>query len=355
MQDYQKKFLLDLLYTQISPQSLYCLSMKRVGRPRVKMAIYVSAILLLVSAFVPAMNITHAAPGDITQVKSGLVAADSLTTGNTTFWTFGGEATILPGAKYTYSEDAQGLHIGVQAGDPTNWAGFYAVTQNTTASLFHAFITLPYTSMPTGEEYNTGIYVQTANKNKINYIGCLAVAYDGGPYFWTVNHSFGNANETTTIETLYQSNGTMPLAQDCTIITNGNNYLKVYLGGQVVVNRNNLALSIPAPYNAYLEVETTSTSAMRNGTYTDYYAALGENITVSGAPPGGKVQIENATGGVLASSTANITGIATLNVGQYHLPLTAYIRVYDVDGTLLGSTPSAVTIWGGDVYTFSSA
>src|SRR5437879_12840126 len=88
------------------------------GRPRVVLAIPASAILLLVSAFVPAMNITHAAPGDITLVKSGSVAVDSLTTGNTTSWTFGGEATILPGAKYTYSEDAQGLPIAVQEGRP---------------------------------------------------------------------------------------------------------------------------------------------------------------------------------------------------------------------------------------------
>ena len=318
------------------------------------LAISLAAILLLVSAFVPAMNITHAAPGDVSQVKSGRVAADSLMTGNTTSWTFGGEATILPGAKYTYSEDAQGLHIGVQAGAPNQWAGFYAASQNTTASLFHAFITLPYTSMPTGEEYNTGIYVQTANKNMINYIGCLAVAYDGGPYYWTVNHSYGPADRATTIETLYQSNGTMPLAQDCTIITNGNNYLKVYLGGKVVVNMKNLNLTIPAPFNTYIEVQTTSTSAMRNGTYTDYYATLGENITVSGATPGGMVQIEDASGIALVSSTANSTGVATLMVGPYHLPLNGYyIRVYDIDGTLIGSTPSAVTIWGGDAYAVS--
>ncbi|TMP97495.1 MAG: hypothetical protein E6K99_08885 [Thaumarchaeota archaeon] len=329
--------------------------MSRTGRSRIVLAISLAAILLLVSAFVPAMNITHAEPGDVTQVKSGRVASDSLTTGNTTSWTFGGEATILPGAKFTHSEDAQGLHIGVQAGAPSQWTGFYAVTQNTSASLFHAFITLPYTSMPKGEEYNTGLYVQTSNKHMINYIGCLAVAFDGGPYFWTVNHSFGPADQTTTIETLYQSTGTMPLAQDCTIITNGNNFLKVYLGGQVVVNRDNLTLSIPPPFNAYLEVETTSTSAMRNGTYTDYYATLGEDVTVSGAPPGGKVQIEDSSGGVLVSSTANITGVATLNVGQLQLPLSGYfIRVYDVDGTLIGSTPSAVTVWGGDVYTVST-
>src|SRR3989449_10718516 len=119
--------------------------MSRIGRPRIVLAISLAAILLLVSAFVPALNITHAAPGDVTQVKSGRVASDSLTTGNTTSWTFGGEATILPGAKFTHSEDAQGLHIGVQAGAPGHRTGVYAVTPNTSAAPFHTLITLPST------------------------------------------------------------------------------------------------------------------------------------------------------------------------------------------------------------------
>src|SRR2546427_6390778 len=97
--------------------------MSRTGRSRIVLVISLAAILLLVSAFVPAINITHAAPGDVTLVKSGRVASDSLTTGNTTSWTFGGEATILPGSKFTHSEDAQGLHIGVQAGRPTHESG----------------------------------------------------------------------------------------------------------------------------------------------------------------------------------------------------------------------------------------
>src|SRR5205823_14964795 len=144
---------------------------------------------------------------------------------------------------------------------------------------------------PKGEEYNTGIYVQTSNKHKINYIGCLAVAWDGGPYFWTVNHSFGPADQTTTIETLYLSNGTMPLAQDCTIITNGNNYLKVYLGGQVVVNRNNMTLNMPFPLQSYLEPQTSSASSMLYGAYTNYYETTNEGVTVTNAPVGGTAEL----------------------------------------------------------------
>src|SRR2546425_11110860 len=107
--------------------------MSIMGRPRVVLAIAASAILLLVSAFVPAMNITHAAPGDVTLVKSGRVVVDPLTTGNTTYWTLGGSATTAPGAKFTLSEDAQGLHIGVQAGAPRQRARDYVQAPHTTA------------------------------------------------------------------------------------------------------------------------------------------------------------------------------------------------------------------------------
>jgi len=249
-----------------------------ISKSRLRLAISVSAILLLVTAFVPAMNISHAAPVPITQAKSGLVKADSLTTGNTSYWYFGGDASSQPGATYTYSEDAQGLHIGAKAGLPMQWAGYYAESPNTIAYLFHAFINLPYTSMPSGESYNTGIYVQTWDTTYINYIGCLAVAWDQGPFYWTVVQSFGPVVGAATITTLYQSTGAMPLAEDCTIITNGNNYLRVYLGGNMVVNRNDLNLQMPSPFNTYIEVQTTSTSAMRMGTYTNYY---GKHCTCS--------------------------------------------------------------------------
>jgi len=322
-----------------------------ISKSRLRLAISVSAILLLVTAFVPAMNISHAAPVPITQAKSGLVKADSLTTGNTSYWYFGGDASSQPGATYTYSEDAQGLHIGAKAGLPMQWAGYYAESPNTTAYLFHAFINLPYTSMPSGESYNTGIYVQTWDTTYINYIGCLAVAWDQGPFYWTVVQSFGPLVGAATITTLYQSTGAMPLAEDCTIITNGNNYLRVYLGGNMVVNRNDLNLQMPSPFNTYIEVQTTSTSAMRMGTYTNYYAALDEKITVTGASPGGTAQIVGPSNTILVSNKTDSNGVATLEVAPYNLPLRANITVRDSAGTLVAATSSTLTIWSGDSYT----
>jgi len=102
----------------------------------------------------------------ITQTQSGGVSYDTLTTGNTKSWTFGGSAPGQ-GAPYTSSEDSQGLHLGVQAKVSGQWAGYYAVSQKTAATLFHAVLTQPYTLVSDGG-FNTGLYVQTSDVNWIN-------------------------------------------------------------------------------------------------------------------------------------------------------------------------------------------
>ncbi len=286
----------------------------------------------------------------VTQTQSGLDKFDSLATGITPYWTFDGSANNQPGSKTSFSEDSQGLHIGVQSPLSGVWTGFYARSPNTFATLYHLVTRMDYTSMPTGLGFNTGLYVQTWDNTWINYVGCVAQATSSG-YNWVVIQSFGPGTGAVTITVLYQSptNG-QPLTQDCTIITNGNNYLKVYLGGQVVVNRNNLNLQMAAPFNSYLEPQTSGGDSMRFGTYTNYYSTFGENVTVTNAPPGGTAKIVDSTNTILASGPVSSTGTATLPVGKYSLPLTANIQVYDSTNTLVASTSSPATIWGGDVY-----
>jgi len=60
------------------------------------------------------------------------------------------------------------------------------------------------------------------------------------------------------------------------------------------------------------------------------------------------------TGTVLASSPVDSTGTATLNVGEFHFPLVAYVKIYDSLGNQLVSTSSPVNIFGGDVYNVKS-
>jgi hypothetical protein len=60
----------------------------------------------------------------------------------------------------------------------------------------------------------------------------------------------------------------------------------------------------------------------------------------------------SATGQVLASSPADGSGTATMPIGKYHMPLVANIQA-TVLGLVVGSTPSPVSIWGGNSYSLS--
>ena len=294
----------------------------------------------------------HAATGSITPVRSGMLKSDSLTTGNTAYWTFGGDAAAQAGAKFTYSEDSQGMHIGVQSPAGGTWSGYYAHSPNSTAFLYHALVKLAYTSVP-DNGFNTGIYVQTWNTDFIDYIGCLAVAVPQG-YSWVVVQAYGVIVGSQVINTLYQSPlNAMPLAQDCTIITNGNNFLRVYLGGNMVVNRNNLTLNMPLPLQSYLEPQTSTAGSMLFGTYTNYYETANEGVTVTNAPAGGTAEIVDSSNHVLASAPVAANGSATMLVGKYPLPLSGFIKVFDHNSNQVASTSTAVSVWGGNVYTTS--
>ena len=104
-------------------------------------------MVLILGMMRPTFGIVHATSVTVTQTSSGLVASDSLTTGNTAYWYFGGDA-VGEGAPYKYSENSSGLYIGVQATLPGHWAGIYAESPNTNATLFHAVLSLPYPTIP---------------------------------------------------------------------------------------------------------------------------------------------------------------------------------------------------------------
>ena len=299
-----------------------------------------------------AVSTPNPAPaGHVTQTRAGLDHFDSLTTGNTSYWSIFGSAPA-EGAPFAFNENSTGLHLGVQAKFPTTWAGLFAESPNTTATAYHAVITLPYSTIP-DNNFNTGMYIQTADPHFINYVACAATVSQSG-YQWAVVQASGVVVGAAATTVLWASPlNSMPLTQDCTIITNGQNYLKVYLGGNVVYQSSGLVLNMPSPFNSYIEVQTNSASAMRWSTYVYYYSIFGENVTVTGAPAGGTVKIVDSSNTMLASGPVASSGIATVPVGKYRLPLTGFINIYDSTGTLVASTSTAVALWGGDVYTVS--
>ncbi len=302
----------------------------------------------------------------IKQVQSGLVVSDPLNNetktqqqlqANQKYWVYGGDAAARH-APFDFFKDALGFHIGVQSPDG-GWAGLYAESPNTNAMLFHSVITTPVSVLPvlpTPQWYENGMYVQTlvTPQSSVNYVTCTSATGQWGT-LWGVISVTGNANQATTFNTLYTDGSqNQPLTRDCTIITNGNNYLKVYLDGVKVYENSTLNLQMPMPFNTYLEPQSTYQGQLLNGTFTDYYATSGETVQVTNNPVlATTVDLVDPTGKVLATSPVS-SGTATFTIGQFHMPLAAYIKIYGSNGIQLASTPSPANLFGGDVYSVST-
>ena len=289
--------------------------------------------------------------------KSGLLISDSLTNETQTqqqlqttskYWIYGGDA-IAEKAPYTFWRNTQGLYTGVKAPSNATWAGIYAVSRNTPSMLYHSVITTPVQTIPENNVYyNNGMYVQTNGSRNVNYVTCTSNIDSFGTVwavFWATGNPYGATNFT---RLWYDPSPNQPLTRDCTIITNGNNYLKVYMDGVKVVDSNNMNLQMPSPFNVFLEPQSSYDGQLLNGTFTDYYATTSENVTINNLPNNAaRVDIVNSSDNVLATSqVANKT--ASLTVGQYDFPLLGTIKVYDSSNALITSKSSS--IYGGDVY-----
>ncbi len=291
----------------------------------------------------------------VAQSQSGLVASDSLTNETESqqqlqsspgYWQYTGDAPS-ENAPYQFSRDTSGLHIGVQAPKDGTWAGFFAESPNTNAELFHSVITTPLRALPSNEFYNNGMYVQTAN-GYINYVTCVALTNDQATV-WAVISSTGNYNQATTETVLAMDNSAnQPLTRDCTIITNGNNYLKVYLDGSLFYSSGSLNLQMPAPFNVYLEPETSYAGQLLTGTFTDYYVTSNEAITAENLPGNAATISLVESSGTVLNSTGVSGGSASLEIGQYHFPIKSTLNAYDSSHNLVAS--GAVSAYGGDLY-----
>ncbi|MBI5698392.1 MAG: hypothetical protein HZC29_07935 [Thaumarchaeota archaeon] len=292
----------------------------------------------------------------ITKTQSGLVSSDPLNNETQTreeleaeqgYWYYGGSAFTYfdPPAPTDLYKDTEGLHIGVQTTTNGTYAGYYAVAQPSDAKLFHSVISTPVRTI-SGDFFQNGLYVQT-NDGRINYVTCVSITSTAGTS-WHIVRTFGDLNQATQFEVLW-SDGTanQPLTRDCTIITNGVNYLKVYIDGVKVYENNSIDLQMPGPFLYFLEPQN-SHAQMLYGVYDDYYTTTNESIEVINAPlTASRVDVVDSTGNVLASSSVT-NGTATLDVGMYHFPLNADIIVYDSNNTELVSM--GVNIFGGDEY-----
>ena len=280
--------------------------------------------------------------GSIKQTQSGLVASDSMTTGNTAGWTFG-VSTSATGNQYNYYEDSQGLHLGVQSPSSGSWINYNAVSPFMSASLFHAVLTNPYPTSTDGV-FNPGFYIGGSDYNSI--IGCVGWSDPTG-YYWALQTS---TDAGSTWATLWQAGpSTLSNTVDCTVVTNGSNQLTVYVGGSAVFSSASMTLSMTAPFRVFFQ-DDSSSATMRYTTFYNYYASTSDVVTVTSAPSGDSAQLVDASNNVLASAKVATNGDAFLPVGMYAMPVTAYLKVLDPSGALVASTSAPVPIYGGDVY-----
>ncbi|TBR12255.1 MAG: fibronectin type III domain-containing protein [Candidatus Nitrosotenuis sp.] len=304
-----------------------------------RMAIVLSAVLLvlLTGVTVQSLSTVSAASYSIDKVQSGLAASDSLTSGNTAGMTFGGTASI-----HDYFENSQGLNMGIRALQSGQWVNYYASLPQADARLYHAHVTISDAIVSDGVS-NVGLYVE--GSDFIPHVGCEAYA-DSTGHYWVVEQS-SDAGATYNILYITQPNA-LPQAQDCTIITNGSNYLKVYIGGNLVFSSDTMNLGMSAPFIVFVQDDTSSSSSLHYAKYRNYYATTDENVQVINNPSNAAtVKIVDSSGQVLASSPVT-SGTATLDVGRYTFPLSGTIKVYDSSNSVITSSPA--TVYGGDAY-----
>lgn len=307
-------------------------------------------------------------PYSINQVSSGVVVSDSLTNetqtqqqlqANPGYWRYGGDAPA-ENAPYMISRDNQGFHIGAQAPANGTWAGYYGVTQDTKAMVFHSIITTPVQSIPSNANwYENGMYVQNGTGN-VSYIDFSSNTSIFGNQ-WVLAVTKGNDFGTTSYTPLWWStqNTTGPLTRDVTIITNGNNFLKVDVDGTQVYDNNNLNLGITHAPVTFLEPQTNYAGQLLNGTFKDFFATSDVNVKVTNNPIlASRVDLveptSSTTGQVVASAPVDSSGTATLNIENFTMPLGAYIQIYNSNGIELAATKSPVNLFGGDVYSVHS-
>ncbi|HEU5488488.1 MAG TPA: fibronectin type III domain-containing protein [Candidatus Nitrosotalea sp.] len=301
----------------------------------------------------------------IDKTKSGLVASDPLDNetktkqqvlSDTRYWTYYGTAVSEKNTAYDIYKDSQGMHIGEPGPDPAvygdgSYSGYYAVSPNTNAVLVHAVLTA--TNQPVlHNDFQNQLEIMTTS-GQVNYLDCAAITNTDGTY-WTLVHGYGDNVEASHFDTLWvDTSPNQPLTRDCTVITNGANYLKLYMDNVLVYSSNTLALGMPAPFNYYLQTMNSYYDQMRYGTFKDYYATTDENIQVTNNPSGAAtVSLVDSSGNTLASSSVT-AGSATLDVGKYHFPISGTINVYDSNNNVIAS--GAENIYGGDVFSVDAS
>jgi len=277
-------------------------------------------------------------PKGLELVRSGLVMQDPLDRGLTRgdledTYVLGGSAG--PGLGWA-TETRRGLAVGIKP--HRGWLGWFAVTIDAAGPAVAWHVVMTPGRLPPHEP-GRGIAVfavQTATTQRsgvINYIVVAAVSRAGG-YRWLVGYAHGIVADAST-DVLWASpwqavapgGPTLP-AKGVTVVTNGHTTASVWIGSREVFSSTRLRLDMPAPFQAYLEVQ--SSAPAYSARFDDFWVARDAPLEVLGVPAGSDVALSAPGARAGASAVARQGGTAWLAMPSPDLVGTAVLTVSEV-------------------------
>jgi hypothetical protein len=287
-------------------------------------------------------------PAGLERLRSGLLAADAFDAplplrSIEDRDVFNGSARN--GVGYA-SASAAGLLVGVHP--HRGWAGWFAVTLHAAGpqALWRTVMWRPAAPRHGGERESV-FAVQTASTQHtgaINYIVVSAVLRPHGASFWLVGYAHGVVADADT-ETLWRSpiRPGDPVAQPVAVLTDGRRSLDVWIGGHEVVHRDDLRLDIPAPFQAYLEVQARDNDAVAR--FRDFSVSEPRPLVLRGLPAHAVARLSVA-GRLAAAARADGSGTAELAL---RAPWFAGRGTLAIDGARGSRRFAGVPFAGGDV------
>jgi len=323
----------------------------RVYAQRWRVEVTLGAVALIVAATMltawPAANPPRGAPNGVSLTRSGLVMAAPfdrpVSQGQLMdHYAFNGSAP--PGVGWTRATRG-GLQVGVRA--HAGWAGWFAVTLHAAGPgvVWHVQMSRPRRPVIAGRG-EAVFAVQTAttqHSGVINYVVVSALSMHGEGE-WLIGYAHGVVADADT-EVLWRSplQADAPSTEPVTIRTDGHHRLKVWLGDRLVYSSDRLALDIPPPFQAYLEVQGEGTAY--TATFQRFWVTDAGPVTVTGAPPGAGLKL--SSGGSVVAAIAGRDGAATLSPPVPALVGSATLTVADRSGSRhINGVPYA----GGDTW-----
>jgi hypothetical protein len=197
-----------------------------------------------------------------------------------------------------------GLTVGVRR-HSGGFAGWFAVTRWALPAqgVYHVRMSKPPGQLSgPGAQGEAVFAVQTATtklNGLINYV-VVASRSAGGATSWLVGYAQGRLSHAR-LQVLYQTpaSASAPSSREVSLATDGRRRLVVCFGRQVVYASDSLSMDIPAPYQAYLEVQ--SSGPPYQARFSDLWVTRGSAVGLAGLGPGQAALLATPGGQVVAA------------------------------------------------------